>query len=78
MLYHISLHVIYKQQLKGVFKFSSSQLRMWNEVATLFLFAIVLLVVAHSQMKFPWFVGGLLFLSFLLVFGGLIYKRVRK
>src|SRR5438045_5260703 len=56
LLYHFSLHLIYLQQKKGDFKFTSSQLRMWNELATLFLFAIVLLVVAHSQMTFPWFV----------------------
>ena len=32
--YHFSLHAIYKQQQHGVFKFSSQQLRIWNEVAT--------------------------------------------
>src|SRR5215213_532444 len=35
-LYHFSLHVIYRQQQRGVFKYSSQQLRMWNEVATVF------------------------------------------
>lgn len=77
LLYHLSLHMIFRQQQKGIFKFTSSQLRMWNEVATLFLVAIVLLVVAHAQMTFPWFVGGLLSFIFVLALATAIYKRVR-
>src|SRR5687767_10843963 len=42
-MYHISLHIIFKQEMKGVFKYSSQQLRIWNEVATIFLIAIVML-----------------------------------
>ncbi len=77
LLYHLSLHWIYLQQKKGIFKFTSAQLRMWNELATLFLIAIVLLVVAHSQMTFPWFVGGMLVFTTLLVVATLIYKKIR-
>jgi putative membrane protein len=78
VLYHLSLQVIYLQQKRGVFKFTSSQLRMWNELATLFLVAIVLLVVAHSEMTFPWFVSGMLILAIVLIFATLIYKRIRN
>src|SRR5450755_4338244 len=39
--YHFSLQYIYKQQMKGIFRYSSQQLRIWNEVATIFLVAIV-------------------------------------
>src|SRR5262249_4073203 len=42
-LYHLSLHVIYREQQKGIFRFSSQKLRIWNETATLLLFAIVFL-----------------------------------
>src|SRR5678809_854053 len=31
--YHLSLHIIYRQQAAGIFKYSSQQLRIWNEVA---------------------------------------------
>src|SRR5688572_20686636 len=41
--YHLSLHYLYKQQLKGVFSYSSTKLRIWNEVATIFLVSIVML-----------------------------------
>jgi putative membrane protein len=78
LLYHLSLHVIYRQQSNGVFKYTSSQLRMWNEVATIFLIAIVLLVTAHSEMTFPWFIGGLSLFVIVLVLATLIYKKVRN
>src|ERR1043165_59776 len=40
--YHFTLHAIYKQESKGIFKYSSTQLRIWNEVATIFLIAIIM------------------------------------
>jgi putative membrane protein len=43
-LYHFSVHALYRQQMRGVFRYSSQQLRIWNEVATVFLVAIVMLV----------------------------------
>lgn len=78
VLYHLSLHVIYRQQANGLFKFSSAQLRMWNEVATLFLVSIVLLVVAHAQMTFPGFVAGLLIFAGVLVMATMLYKKLRN
>jgi putative membrane protein len=44
-VYHLSLHRIYKQQATSSFTWSSTQLRMWNEVPTVFLVAIVMIVV---------------------------------
>ena len=78
LLYHLSLHAIYLQQKKGIFKYTSSQLRMWNELSTLFLFAIVLLVVAHSAMTFSGFLIGMVSLVIVLIVATLIYKRFRK
>jgi len=78
LLYHLSLHVIYLQQKKGNFKYTSSQLRMWNEVATLFLVAIVLLVVVRADMSFKWFIGGLLIFAAMLTIATKIYKKMRK
>jgi putative membrane protein len=34
--YHFSLQKIYSPQMKGIFKFSSQLLRIWNEIATIF------------------------------------------
>jgi putative membrane protein len=47
-----SLHSIFSKQQKGIFKQSSTQLRIWNEVATIFLFAIVFFSGGKNQPKF--------------------------
>lgn len=77
-LYHASLHIIYLQQLRGVFRYSSQQLRIWNEVATIFLVAIVMLVVVKQQMSLVWGLGGLVLLVILLMSAIRIYRSVRK
>jgi putative membrane protein len=76
-LYHVSLHNIYKQQAKGIFKYSSQQLRIWNEVATIFLIAIVMLVVVKQNMSWLWGIVGLLLFVILLMSAIKIYKIIR-
>ncbi|GHM99044.1 hypothetical protein WSM22_05340 [Cytophagales bacterium WSM2-2] len=76
LLYHFSLHVIYRQQKSNVFKYTSSQLRIWNEVATIFLVAIVMLVVVKSEISLVWGVGGILALGIVLSLAISIYKKI--
>jgi putative membrane protein len=54
------------------------QLRIWNEVATLFLVAIVFLVVVKDGLVWTQALGGLF--AFILVLLGAIkiYKKIRK
>ncbi|QEC41864.1 CopD family protein [Pseudobacter ginsenosidimutans] len=75
--YHGSLHVIAKQQWKGNFKYSGQQLRIWNEVATIFLVAIVMLVVVKENMSVVWGLLGLILFVVLLMSAIKIYKLVR-
>jgi len=75
--YHISLHVIAMQQVKRVFKYSSQQLRIWNEVATIFLVAIVMLVVVKEKMSVVWGLAGLVLFVILLMSAIRIYKMIR-
>lgn len=77
-LYHISLHRIYKQQIAGVFKYTSQQLRIWNEVATVFLIAIIMLVVVKQSMSLVWGLLGLVVFIGVLMLAIYIYKRKRK
>ncbi len=77
-IYHFSLHGIMKQQLRGVYKYSSLKLRMWNEVATVFLVAVVLLVVVKQNMSVVWGLLGLLLFVILLMSAIRIYKMMRK
>lgn len=57
---------------------TSNKLRMWNEVSTLILFAIVFLVVLKSSLNWIFGVMGLLGLSILLMILIKIYKKYRK
>lgn len=77
-IYQILTHLIFKQQQQNVFKYSSMQLRIWNEVATLFLVAIVFLVVVKDGLVWTQALGGLF--AFILVLLGAIkiYKKIRK
>jgi putative membrane protein len=77
-LYHFSLQRIYNEQQKGIFRFSSAQLRIWNEVATVFLVAIVMLVSVKNNMSFVWGLFGLILLVILLMSAIRIYKALRK
>jgi putative membrane protein len=76
--YHLSLHAIYTQQVKGVFKYSSQQLRIWNEVATIFLIGIVMLAVVKQNISVVWGIAGLILLALLLMIAIRIYKLMRK
>ncbi len=75
LLYHISLHFIFKQQSAGIFKYTSQQLRFWNEVATLFLIAIVMLVAVKSTLSLVWGLGGLVGFSLLLFIAIKVYRK---
>ena len=75
--YHLSLHAISTQQAAGVFKYSSQQLRIWNEVATIFLVAIVILVVVKNSMSFAWALLGLAVFIIVLMSAIWIYKYLR-
>ena len=76
--YHLSLQHLYSDQMKGIFRYSSQQLRIWNEVATIFLLAIVMLVVVKQGMSLVWGLTGLVVFIILLMSAIKIYKSVRK
>lgn len=76
--YHFSLHSIFKQLGKGVYKYTSTQLRIWNEVATIFLIAIVMLATVKQGMSLVWGLGGLVLFVIALMSAIKIYKSIRK
>jgi putative membrane protein len=77
-VYHFTLRAIYQQQIHGIFKYSSQQLRIWNEVATIFLVAIVMLAVVKENMSVVWGLVGLIAFVILLMSAVRIYKLVRN
>jgi putative membrane protein len=76
--YHFSLQKIYSDQIKGIFRYSSQQLRIWNEVATIFLVAIVMLVTVKQGMSLIWSVLALVLFIAVLLSAIRIYKIIRK
>ncbi|WP_299826496.1 CopD family protein [uncultured Pontibacter sp.] len=77
-VYHLLCHGIFKQQQQGVLKYTSTQLRIWNEVATLFLISIVFLVVLKNALSMVWGIVGLILFSVILMLAIRVYKRVRE
>ena len=77
-LYHFTLHSIYKQEVRGIFKFSSQQLRIWNELATIFLMAIVMLATVKQSLSLVWGLAGLIAFVVVLMSAIKIYKNIRQ
>jgi len=77
-LYHFSLQVIYAQQKRGIFRYGSAQLRMWNELATVFLFVIVFLAVGKGAINVMRILLGLVLLVLVLMTAIRIYRRFRE
>ncbi len=76
--YHLSLQKIFDEQKKGNFHWSSQKLRMWNELSTLFLFAIVMLAVIKELLNALWGFAGLIGLAIVLMIGIKLYQKYRK
>ena len=76
--YHFICQNKIKQMRKGIFKWTSTQLRLWNELATLLLFVIVICAVVKDQVNWPYTIIGLVLLVFLLMAGVKVYKYFRE
>ncbi|MCR9203766.1 MAG: CopD family protein [Halobacteriovoraceae bacterium] len=77
-LYHLSLGYIYKKHAEGLTPYSSFQLRIWNEVSTIFLVAVVFLVVLKNVLSMGYGLLGLIGFVFLLMGGILTYRKIRS
>ena len=76
--YHFSLHQLYREQMRGVFRFSSQKLRIWNELATLLLFAIVFLASVKQALSWIGGVLGIHSLAIVLMLAIRVYKKLRN
>ena len=76
--YHFSCQKIFNQLQKNIVKYSALQLRIWNEVATIFLFAIVFLVTLQNAINWVWGVVGIILFGVLMMFAIKLYKKVRE
>jgi putative membrane protein len=73
--YHFLCQRILSNQAKGIFNLTSFKLRLFNELATVFLVAIVFLVVIKSTAGLLWGVLGLLAFAFVLILAVKVYRK---
>lgn len=76
-VYHGYSQVIFNQLQKGKSRWTSTQLRLWNEVSTLLLFAIVFLIVLKNTLSMLWGMLGLVGLFVVLLLAIKLYKKYR-
>lgn len=77
-IYHIKNHLIFKQLQRDEVKYTSNYMRIWNEGATLILFAVIFLVILKSAFNWIYGVVGIVALGILLMLGIKLYKRFRE
>ncbi|APG64996.1 protoporphyrinogen IX oxidase [Tenacibaculum todarodis] len=75
--YHFACHKIFKQLQNDEIKYTAFKLRIWNEVATIILFAIVFLVTLKSAINWVWGVVGIILFGTLMMMSIKLYKKVR-
>ena len=75
--YHLSCGYLYRCMRRGNYPMGGGGLRLWNEVATLFLFAIVFLAVCKDGLDMLMGLAGLVLLGGLLWLGIRLYRVMR-
>ena len=78
LVYHFICQRLMKQMKNGVFKLSSFKLRLWNEVATVLLVAIVFTVVLKSAVDWVYGLIGLIVFSGGIMTAVKLYKNYRQ
>ncbi|MCT8339436.1 CopD family protein [Flavobacteriaceae bacterium TK19130] len=78
ILYHLKCHQIFKQLQRDEVKHSSNFMRLFNEGATIILFAVVFLVILRHAINWIYGVVGIILFSVLLMLGYKFYKRLRE
>ena len=63
---------------KDEVKYSSNFMRLWNEGATIILFAVVFLVILKNAFNWIYGVIGIVLFSVLIMLGFKFYKRIRE
>ena len=77
-LYHLKSHQIFKQLQRDEVNYTSRFMRIWNEGATLILFAVVFLVILKSAFNWIFGVVGIIVLGILLMLGIRLYRRIQQ
>jgi len=77
-LYHYKCHKIFKELQNDQVKYTTNYMRLWNEGATIILFAVVFLVILKNAVNWIYGVVGIMLFSILIMLGFKFYKRIRE
>ena len=77
-LYHLKCHQIFKNLQKNEVKQSSNFFRIWNEGATIILFAVVFLIILKNAINWIYGVVGIFVFSIVIMMGFKFYKKIRE
>ena len=77
LIYHFICQNMMEQFQKGLFNWSSTKLRIWNEVATIFLVGIVFPVVLKTAMDWLYGLLGLILFAMIIMSAVKLYKYYR-
>ncbi|MEJ2881371.1 CopD family protein [Pedobacter sp. GR22-6] len=78
LVYHFICQNIVSQLKKNQFKMSSFQLRLWRELATIFMIAIVFIVIIKSALNWIYGLAGIMGIAMLIMMAVKWYKYYRK
>jgi len=78
IIYQFICQNMFSKLQKGEGNYTSSFFRIWNEVATLFLVAIVFLVVMKNNVNWIYGLVGFVLFAIVLMIAIKIYKRIRE
>lgn len=76
--YHLIMHRMFLKFQREDFTYTSGFMRIWNEGATLILFAMIFLAVVRHSLNWIYGLVGLIALAVLLMLGIRLYKKLRK
>ena len=77
-LYHLKCHQIFKQLQNNEVKHLGNIFRIWNEGATIILFAVVFLVILKNAINWIYGVIGIFVFSIVIMLGFKWYKKIRE
>ncbi|MBE7174804.1 MAG: protoporphyrinogen oxidase HemJ [Mucilaginibacter polytrichastri] len=78
LIYHFLCQQKIGEMRRGIFKWSSTRLRFWNELATIFLVAIVFVVILKNAISWIWGLLGLMVFAIIIMLAVKLYKRSRE
>ncbi|MCF6139705.1 CopD family protein [Flavobacterium sp. K77] len=77
-LYHAKCQQIFNQLQRNEVKYSTNFMRLWNEGATIILFAVVFLVILKNAVNWIYGVIGIFLFSIIIMLGFKFYKKIRE